>query len=247
MSEHLMIRPSQKGAGRFFATTRCRGSRCTAKSRAPQNDPIDISSVNCAGTRSTEPIWTTWPQGEEIMIEIRKTITLRETVFSELGVEAARPISRAVGMAVIRNPFAGQFIEDLRPLFEAGAMLGERLMPGVVKLLDGPTVSYGKGAIVGITGEMEHGGACVHPMLGKPMRAAMGGGKAVIGSNVKVAAAGALLDVPLGHKCDSWSFPHFDTITVSVGDSPRPAQILVVRAVAVGGGVRNGAGTEPIR
>jgi hypothetical protein len=129
------------------------------------------------------------------MIEIRKTITLRETVFSELGVEATRPITRAVGMAVIRNPFAGQFVEDLRPLFEAGAMLGERLMPELVKLLDGQAVSYGKGAIVGVAGEMEQGGACVHPMLGKPMRAAIGGGKAVIGSNVKVAAAGALLDV----------------------------------------------------
>jgi hypothetical protein len=79
-------------------------------------------------------------------------------------------------MAVIRNPFAGQFVEDLRPLFEAGAMLGERLMPELVKLLDGPAVSYGKGAIVGVAGEMEHGGACVHPMLGKPMRAAIGGG-----------------------------------------------------------------------
>src|ERR1700756_3534806 len=94
------------------------------------------------------------------MIEIRKTITIRETVFSELGVEASRPITRAVGMAVIRNPFAGQFVEDLKPLFEAGAMLGERLMPELVKLLDGPAVSYGKGAIVGVAGEMEHGGAC---------------------------------------------------------------------------------------
>ena len=72
------------------------------------------------------------------MIEIRKTIILRETVFSELGVEAAPPITRAVGMAVIRNPFAGKFVEDLRPLFEAGAMLGERLMPELVTLLDGP-------------------------------------------------------------------------------------------------------------
>ena len=60
------------------------------------------------------------------MIEIRKTIILRETVFSELGVEANRPVTQAVGMAVISNPFAGQFVEDLRPLFEAGAMLGER-------------------------------------------------------------------------------------------------------------------------
>jgi hypothetical protein len=78
---------------------------------------------------------------------------------------------------------------DLRELFEAGAALGERLMPSLVKLLDGPTVSYGKGALVGVDGEMEHGGACVHPMLGRPMRAAVGGGKAVISSNVKVAAA----------------------------------------------------------
>ena len=156
------------------------------------------------------------------MIEIRKTIILRETVFSELGVEAPRPITRAVGMAVILNPFAGQFVEDLRPLFEAGAMLGERLMPELVQLLDRPAVSYGKGAIVGVAGEMEHDGACVHPMLEKPMRAAIGGGKAVIGSNVKLAAAGAVLDVPLGSKDDSWSLPHFDTITVSVADAPRP-------------------------
>src|SRR6266446_476261 len=119
------------------------------------------------------------------MVEIRKFITMREAVLSELGVAAPRPVVRAVGMAVIGNPFAGRFVDDLRPLFEVGAMLGERLMPELVKLLDGPAVSYGKGAVVGIAGEMEHAGACVH---------------AVIGSNVKVAAAGALLDVPLGHK-----------------------------------------------
>src|SRR5215472_3364953 len=87
-------------------------------------------------------------------------------------------------------------------------------------LIEGPAVSYGKGALVGVDGEMEHGGACVHPMLGKPMRAAIGGGKAVISSNVKVAAADASLDVPLGHKDDPWSFPHFDTITVWVADVP---------------------------
>jgi hypothetical protein len=159
---------------------------------------------------------------EDAMVEIRKIITTREVVLSELGVAASRPVVRAVGMAVIRNPFAGRVVDDLQPLFEAGAMLGERLMPDLVKLLDGPAVSYGKGALVGVDGEMEHGGACVHPMLGKPMRAAIGGGKAVISSNVKVAAAGATLDVPLGHKDDTWSFPHFDTITVSVADAPRP-------------------------
>lgn len=117
----------------------------------------------------------------------------------------------------------------------------------LVKLLDCPAVSYGKGALVGVEGEMEHGGACVHPMLGKPMRAAIGGGNAVISSNVKVAATGASLDVPLGHKDDSWSFPHFDTITVSVADAPRPNEILVVMAIADRGRLQNRCGSEPIR
>jgi hypothetical protein len=152
------------------------------------------------------------------MIEIRKIITTRETVFSELGVEASRPTTRAIGIAVIRNPFAGQFVEDLRPLFEAGAMLGERLMPELVKLLDGPAVSYGKGAIVGVAGEMEHGGACVHPMLGKPMRTAISGGKAVIGSNVKVAAAGAS---SLRWRRSSILSSGFGAICAAIGSSER--------------------------
>jgi len=181
------------------------------------------------------------------MLVIRKIVTIREVIFSELGVAAARPVTRAIGLAVIDNPFAGKFAEDLRPLFEAGSTLGERLMPELVKLLAGPAVSYGKGAIVGVQGEMEHGGACVHPMLGRPMRAAIGGGKAVIGSNVKVAPPGASLDVPLGHKDNSWSFAHFDTVTVSIADSPRPHEILVAVVIADGGRLNNRCGAEPIR
>src|ERR1700737_4322829 len=181
------------------------------------------------------------------MVDIRKIITTREVVLSELGVAAPRPVLRAVGMAVIRNPFAGRFVDDLQPLFEAGAMLGERLMPKLVKLLDGPACAYGRGALVGLKGRMARGGPCVHRMLGKPMRAAIGGGKAVISSNVKVATAGTSLDVPLGHKDDSWSFPHFDTITVSVADAPRPDEILVVMAIADGGRLRTRCGTEPSR
>ena len=181
------------------------------------------------------------------MTEIRKIVTLREVIFSELGHAAPQPVARAVGIAVIRNPFAGRWAEDLRPLFEAGAALGERLMPELSRLLDRPAVSYGKGALVGVFGEVEHGGACVHPMLGRPMRAAVGGGQAVISSNVKVAAPGTLLDVPLGHKDDSWSFPHFDTLTVSVADAPRPDEIVVVMAIADGGRLHNRCGSAPIR
>ena len=181
------------------------------------------------------------------MLDIRKIVTLREVIFSELGVPAPRPIVRAVGMAVIANPFAGRRVVDLRQLWEAGAELGERIMPELVELLDAPAVSYGKGALVGVDGELEHGGACVHPMLGRPMRAAVGGGQAVISSNVKVAAVGAALDVPLGHKDDSWSFAHFDTITVSLADAPRPTEIMVVMAIADGGRLDNRCGAAPIR
>ena len=181
------------------------------------------------------------------MTDIRKIVTLREVVFSELGREVPRPVVRAVGGGVIRNPFAGRWAEDLRALFEAGAALGERLMPELVRLLDGPAVSYGKGALVGVAGEMEHGGACVHPMLGRPMRAAIGGGQAVISSNVKVAAPGTPLDVPLGHKDDPWSFEHFDTITVSVADAPRPDEIVVILAIADGGRLANRCGSAPLR
>jgi amino acid synthesis protein len=152
-------------------------------------------------------------------------VTTREIVLAEMGTVPARPIVRAVGLAVIANPYAGRAVEDLTELFRAGAALGERLMPELVRLLDHPAVSYGKGALVGVNGEMEHGGACVHPMLGKPMRAALGGGPALISSNVKVAAAGTPLDVPLGHKDNAWSFDHFDTITVAVADAPRPGRL----------------------
>jgi hypothetical protein len=179
------------------------------------------------------------------MVHMRKSLLLRETIMSDLGQVANRPITRAVAMAVIANPVAGRYVEDLNELFEAGRSIGEQLMPELVRLLAQPAVSYGKGAVVGLNGEFEHGGACVHPMLGKPMRAGVGGGKAVIPSNVKVAACGASLDVPLSHKDDSWSFDHFDTITVSVPDAPKPDEILVVMAIADGGRLHPRCGTAP--
>jgi hypothetical protein len=181
------------------------------------------------------------------MLDIRKIVTIRDVTYSELGHKAALPIVRAVGMAVIDNPYAGRHHADLRKLWEAGAELGEMLTPDLVRLLGGAPVSYGKGAIVGVQGEMEHGGACCHPMLGKPMRAAVGGGQALIASNVKVAPPGASLDIPIGHKDEAWSFAHFDTITVMIPDSPRPHEILVAIVVADGGRLNNRCGEGPVR
>ena len=179
------------------------------------------------------------------MLQIRKSLLVRDTLTSELGQVADRPVTRAVAMAVIRNPYAGRYVQDLAELFETGRALGEQLMPDLVRLLPNSSVSYGKGAIVGMSGEFEHGGACIHPMLGKPMRAAVGGGKAVIPSNVKVADAGASLDVPLSHKDDPWSFDHFDTITVSMPGAPLPDEIVVIMAVADGGRLLPRCGSGP--
>jgi hypothetical protein len=142
---------------------------------------------------------------------------------------------RAVAIAVIANPYAGRYVEDLSPLFDMGGELGERLMPDLVKMLDGAAVAYSKAAIVGVQGEIEHGHALVHPKLGKPMRAAIGGGKAVVCSNVKVAAPGTSIDMPLANKDNIWSFDDFCTLTIAVHDAPLPHEVLVAMAVSDGG------------
>ena len=180
------------------------------------------------------------------MIEPRRIHLFQETIFAEAGRPAARAVTRVAAAAVVTNPFAGRFVEDLSEIFEIGGALGERLMGKLMPLLDRPVVSYGKAAIVGTAGEFEHGSALVHPKLGKPMRGAIGGGKALIPSNVKVAAAGAAIDVPLGHKDEIWSFDHFDTMTVMIADSPRPDELVIIAALADGGRVHPRCGDRPI-
>jgi len=168
-------------------------------------------------------------------MDIRKTLVISEEVFAERGERVTRPIRRVAGLVVITNPYAGKFVEDLSSMYDMGMELGTLLTKRLVDQLGDRPVSYGKAAIVGLLGEMEHGAALLHPKLGKPMREAVGGGQAIIPSNVKVASAGSTIDVPLGHKDDVWSFDHFDTMTVSVSDAPRPEEIVVVVAVADGG------------
>jgi hypothetical protein len=179
-------------------------------------------------------------------MDIRKTLIIQERIMADGLAQDCDPITRVAAMAVIRNPFAGQHVEDLSPLFDMGGQLGEQLMGQAVGLLAGPPVSYGKAAIVGVAGDLEHGGAMIHPKLGKPMRAAVGGGKALIPSNAKVAAMGTAIDLPLGHKDEAWSFDHFDTITVMVADAPRPDEIVLCMAVADGGRPHPRVGSAPI-
>ncbi len=179
-------------------------------------------------------------------MNLRKTMIIQETIEADGFGKACDPITRVVAIAVIQNPFAGRFVEDLSPLFDIGGQLAEQLMGDAVKILAGPPVSYGKAAIVGVAGELEHGGAMIHPKLGKPMRAAVGGGKALIPSNAKVAAAGVPIDLPLGHKDEAWSFDHFDTMTVMVADAPRPDEIVLCMAVSDGPRPHPRVGSGPI-
>ncbi len=165
----------------------------------------------------------------------RKILYVSETINAEMGSPAPLPVRRVAAVAVIDNPFAGRFVEDLSALFDIGMSLGEMLMPEAVALLDRPPVGYGKAAIVGVNGDVEHAAAVLHPKLGKPMRTAVGGGEAIIPSTTKVAGAGTLIDVPLANKDNIWSFDELDSLSVMVADAPRPNEIVVVMAVSDGG------------
>ncbi|MEQ9490350.1 MAG: amino acid synthesis family protein [Alphaproteobacteria bacterium] len=165
---------------------------------------------------------------------VRKTVFVKEVIETDDSGKLCAPITRVAVLAVIRNPYAGKQADDLSELFDAGGALGDRLMTDAVKMLGGAPVSYGKAAIIGSAGDMEHGGAAIHPKLGKPMRAAVGGGKSLIPSNVKVASLGSAIDLPFGHKDEAWSFDHFDTMTVMIPDAPRADEIVVCMAVSDG-------------
>ena len=160
-------------------------------------------------------------------MDTRKTIFTKEIITADEMGKPCEPITRAVAMAIVRNPFAGTDQDDLSQLFDVGAKLGHSLAEELVKMLEGPPVCYGKAALVGSSGAMEHGAAVLHPKLGKPVRQAVGGGKALMPSNHKVAALGGSIDLPLGHKDEPWSFDHIDTMTLWVPDAPRADEIVL--------------------
>lgn len=164
----------------------------------------------------------------------RKIVVVKESIHVDAGREAQRVITRVAGIAVISNPNAGRFVEDLSPLFDLGFAVAERLMPEITAQLPEKAIAYGKAAIVGVNGELEHAAALIHPKMGKPIRSAIGGGEAIIPSTSKVAAAGTAIDVPLGHKDNVWSFDEIETMTISVADAPLPDEIVVAIALSDG-------------
>lgn len=169
-------------------------------------------------------------------MDIRKMVTVVEDVFADGARKADRPVRRVAAMAVIKNPFAGIYEEDLTTLIDLGEELGKVLGERAVAALEGrPPESYGKAAIVGEKGECEHAAAILHPKLGTPLRAAVGGGKAIIPSVKKIGRMGDEIDVPLHFKDAAFVRSHFDGMTVAVNDAPKADEILVVVAVTDGG------------
>jgi hypothetical protein len=168
-------------------------------------------------------------------MEIRRIWLCRDVVFAEGGLAALKPVTRVAACAVIANPAADQALDDLSELVGFGADLGALLVKEALAQLPGPPISYGKAAIVGMSGDIEHAAAILHPRMGKPMRDAIGGGQAIIPSNVKIGVVGSAIDIPLGHKDDVWSFDQIDTLSVMVPNAPRPDEIVVIVVLADGG------------
>jgi hypothetical protein len=170
--------------------------------------------------------------------KIRKILTIVEETHTEMGTAVTPPTRRAAAAAVIENPFAGRYVEDLAELMDIGEELGALLAERAVAALgiSGPSAeSYGKAAAVGENGELEHAAAILHPKLGTPVRKVLGKGAALIPSSKKRGGLGTPLDIPLGHKDAAFVRSHFDGMEIRVNDAPRANEILVAVAVTDSG------------
>ncbi|MEO0912375.1 MAG: amino acid synthesis family protein [Pseudomonadota bacterium] len=170
--------------------------------------------------------------------DIRKIAVWVEETHREAGKLIAPATRKAVAVAVIVNPFAGTYTEDLGPLMEIGAELGGTLGAKCVAALGiapAEAESYGKAAMVGEDGELEHAAAILHPKLGAPLRAAVEKGAALVPSSKKMGGPGQVLDVPLGHKDAAYVRSHFDGMEVRLNDAPRAREIMVAVAVTDSG------------
>jgi hypothetical protein len=170
--------------------------------------------------------------------KVRKIVTFLEETHTEMGKSVHPPTRRAAAAAIIENPFAGKYVEDLSELMDIGEELGALLAEKAVAALNIPGASaesYGKAAIVGENGELEHAAALLHPKLGTPVRKVLGKGAALIPSTKKRGGPGTPIDIPLGHKDAAYVRSHFDAIEICLNDAPRANEILVAVAVTDSG------------
>ena len=170
--------------------------------------------------------------------KIRKIIVQTDEVRVEMGRDVQPPVRKALAMAVIENPCAGRYVENLDELIAIGEELGGLLGARCVQALGiepGQAQSYGKAAIVGEAGELEHAAAILHPKLGAPLRVAVEKGAALVPSSKKMGGLGTAIDVPLGHKDAAYVRSHFDAMEARVADAPRANEIVVAVVVTDSG------------
>ncbi|MFZ5648642.1 MAG: amino acid synthesis family protein [Bacillota bacterium] len=170
--------------------------------------------------------------------EIRKIYTIIEETWAEGQKKLDKPARKAAAAAVFKNPYAGMYQEDLSLLYDWSEELGEMLTKKAIAALGiepSAVHSYGKAAIAGEQGELEHCAALMHPKLGKPMRENVGGGKAIIPSSKKIGYPGVAIDVPLHFKNAAFVRSHFDAMEVRVPDAPRADELVLVVAVTDSG------------
>jgi len=171
------------------------------------------------------------------LVKVRKYVATIEETLHDFGPLLARPVTKAVVGGVIANPYAGRHVADIQPMMKALEPLAVDLTERVMKILGAKgseLEAYGKGAIVGLNGELEHA-ALWHQPSGFGIRHAMGGAKSIVPSTVKVATAGARIDIPLHHVTAAYVRSHFDAIEFFVPDGPRPDEIVFIVAASIGG------------
>ncbi len=169
-------------------------------------------------------------------VKIRKRLLIIEEILHEGGPVAATPRKRGAILSVIHNPFAGRYVEDIAGFMDDLTPLGIAMAGDLLAALGGDAAAidgYGKGAIVGAAGELEHG-ALWHVPGGYAMREILGDAKAIVPSTKKVGGPGTRLDVPITHVNASYVRSHFDAMEVGVPDGPKADEIVLVLAMTCG-------------
>src|SRR3984885_4889859 len=219
-----------------------------ASSKPPRcvsvNGPASLAAPRADTSPPSRPSLAVKKKRAMPSVELRKRITLVEDIFHEGGPVARSPYRRAAILSVIKNPFAGRYVEDIVGFPDDLKPLGLDMANALIAALGGDPKTiqgYGKGAIVGAAGEIEHG-ALWHVPGGYAMREALGGAMAIVPSAKKIAGPGTRLDVPITHINAAYVRSHFDAIEVGVADAPRADEILLALAMTAGPRVHNRAG-----
>jgi len=186
-------------------------------------------------TLRNPPRTMTNPASTAPEVAVRKLVLSVEEVRHDNGPPLATPLLRGSAAAVLKNPYAGRYVADIQPMMEALKPLGREMAARLVEALGGAgrIEAYGKGALVGLAGELEHG-ALWHVPGGYGMRDLLEGSHAIVPSTTKIGAAGAAIDIPIHHRVAAYVRSHFDSLEVRIADSPRPDELLLVIAMTTG-------------